>query len=337
MRPARNFGLAVIATAGAVSVPFLGWLPLALAASACSVFLVVDRRVRRSDRPEVAVLVGILLATVAVGVGIAGSGGPASPILPLMIAPVLGSAAVLGARGASLTLGVSAAAVVLATVAVDPSAFAARPALTLMSLTALFLSGLMAAGLLRAEVRHRESAVLDPLTGLLNRLSLPDRFAEIRQQAILNSGTVAVVLCDLDRFKSINDAHGHQVGDAVLRDAAYEMRRSLRSFELMYRVGGEEFLVVLPGASLDEATAIAERMRAAVARQPLGGIEVTVSAGVSGAKGAAIDLKRLIDEADAGLYEAKRRGRNQVLVGDSRAPVEERHQSATSLVGASSS
>ena len=108
--------------------------------------------------------------------------------------------------------------------------------------------------------------MLDPLTGLLNRASLDSRAAEIEQQARLTDSAVALVLLDLDRFKRVNDEYGHERGDAVLRDAAYEIRKSLRSFELVYRIGGEEFLLLLPGADLDAGLEIAERVRIAVAQ-----------------------------------------------------------------------
>src|SRR4029450_4949367 len=94
-----------------------------------------------------------------------------------------------------------------------------------------------------------------------NRASLDARVLEIEEQAHLTGGAVSVILLDLDSFKQVNDTHGHKRGDAVLRDAAYEIRKSLRSFELVYRIGGEEFLVLLPGVDLSEALEIAERVR----------------------------------------------------------------------------
>ena len=104
-----------------------------------------------------------------------------------------------------------------------------------------------------AELHHRDEAILDPLTGLLNRHALAPRFLEISHQARLTGQPVCMVLCDVDGFKQINDEHGHDRGDAVLRDIAYELRKRLRSFELVYRLGGEEFLTVLPGIGLRAA------------------------------------------------------------------------------------
>ena len=107
--------------------------------------------------------------------------------------------------------------------------------------------------LLNAELRWRRDAVLDPLTGLLNRQGLPGRFREVAEQARLTDAPVSLVMCDLDGFKGLNDEHGHACGDAVLKDVAYVLRKELRSFELLYRIGGEELLLMLPGAGLERA------------------------------------------------------------------------------------
>ena len=161
--------------------------------------------------------------------------------------------------------------------------------------------------------------MLDPLTGLLNRATLAQRFEEVRQQAALVQVPVAFVLFDLDRFKDVNDTHGHEAGDAVLRDVAYEMRKALRSFELAYRVGGEELLLILPGTDEAEAAALAERVRRRIAASRPGGISVTISAGVSAGIGEDVSYERLFEQADARLYEAKDGGRDRVVP----APVEQ--------------
>ena len=96
-----------------------------------------------------------------------------------------------------------------------------------------------------AELEYRTTAVLDPLTGLLNRQGLQRRFDELAEQARLSGAPISLLVCDVDHFKLINDSHGHAVGDAVLRDLAYQLRKQLRSFELIYRIGGEEFLAPL--------------------------------------------------------------------------------------------
>jgi diguanylate cyclase (GGDEF)-like protein len=165
-----------------------------------------------------------------------------------------------------------------------------------------------------AEVEQRGEAVLDHLTGLLNRTSLQRRFEELAEQAALTDEPISLILLDIDRFKAINDEQGHARGDAVLRDVAYEVRKQLRSFELVYRLGGEEFMVVLPGTELGEATTVAERLRTALEEALPGGLAVTASFGVAGAIGAAARFDELFAAADTSLYRAKAGGRNRVEV-----------------------
>ena len=144
---------------------------------------------------------------------------------------------------------------------------------------------------------------------------------EVRQAG--RSGNALAVLClDLDHFKTVNDRWGHEAGDQVLREAAAAVHGSVRSGDIVGRVGGEEFLVVLPGASLAEAQALAERVRAAVAarrtqlRQADGGAvlhEQTVSIGVAELTDDMVGARDLLAAGDARLYAAKQGGRNRVV------------------------
>jgi diguanylate cyclase (GGDEF)-like protein len=127
---------------------------------------------------------------------------------------------------------------------------------------------------------------------------------------------VGFLVVDLDRFKRINDEHGHAVGDAVLERLAYVMRNSLRAFDLVYRLGGEEFVVVLPGVTLEKAAEIAERLRDAAERARPHGLDVTMSIGVAAAAGCELDFDDLYARADAALYAAKECGRNRVQAWD---------------------
>jgi diguanylate cyclase (GGDEF)-like protein len=166
--------------------------------------------------------------------------------------------------------------------------------------------------LLNAETRWRREAVLDPLTGLLNRQGLARRFRELAEQARLTDQPVSLVAVDLDDFKRINDAHGHAKGDIVLKDVAYALRKTLRSFELLYRLGGEELLLILPGTELSVGCEIAERARRAIEATEPGGLHVTASFGVSCASGDGIEFAPMFEAADRSLYAAKRAGRNLV-------------------------
>ncbi|HEU0023042.1 MAG TPA: GGDEF domain-containing protein, partial [Thermoleophilaceae bacterium] len=127
-----------------------------------------------------------------------------------------------------------------------------------------------------------------------------------------------VLLIDLDRFKEVNDSCGHATGDAVLKEVAYEMRKELRAFDLAYRLGGEEFLVVLPGADSGQAERLAERLREILAASTFSGDQqITMSFGISAsARGERFDYQRVFGEADMALFEAKRSGRDRVCMAD---------------------
>jgi diguanylate cyclase (GGDEF)-like protein len=200
-----------------------------------------------------------------------------------------------------------------ATLAVDPSGTVAHPAQLVVSVALMVSITAVVAALSDAEVEKRSESVLDPLTGLLNRAALTRRFGELEQQARLTGAAVSVLVCDVDHFKRVNDGHGHERGDAVLRDIAYAMRKQLRSFELIYRFGGEEFVLVLPGAVEPDARVLAERLRRALRDYRPGGLVVTVSIGVATASGEDVRFGPLFRDADRALYVAKERGRDRVV------------------------
>lgn len=163
-----------------------------------------------------------------------------------------------------------------------------------------------------------EEAATDPLTGVLNRRALDRLLARETDRCALQGGIVSVLALDLDHFKAINDAHGHAVGDEALRAFARRLRSPLRQTDAVARPGGEEFIVLLPGAALPKALEIAERLRAAVAEEPLverPRVAVTVSIGVAtyraGDRGA-----DLLGRADAAAYAAKRAGRDRVVCAE---------------------
>jgi diguanylate cyclase (GGDEF)-like protein len=151
----------------------------------------------------------------------------------------------------------------------------------------------------------------DPLTGLYNRRAL--EHALIPRWTDRDCG--AVIVLDLDHFKSVNDNHGHKMGDAILESFAGLIRANIRADDRAARYGGEEFVVLVQGAMAREAEAVAARIRAATERYIFpGGIRMTVSAGVAAAGPPA--WVKLFEAADAALYEAKRSGRNRIAVSD---------------------
>jgi diguanylate cyclase (GGDEF)-like protein len=170
----------------------------------------------------------------------------------------------------------------------------------------------------RTELRHRTAAMVDPLTGIANRRSFLQDAAQLAKRHIANPRPVAVLLIDLDHFKSINDRFGHALGDRVLEIFTESARHSVRASDLFGRLGGEEFAAVLCDTSCDKAVAVAERIRESFARATL---EVdsrlvcaTVSIGLVHCQEVALDMAALLAQADQALYIAKERGRNRVEV-----------------------
>ena len=166
------------------------------------------------------------------------------------------------------------------------------------------------------RVRAERLAHLDPLTGVNNRRAFYDKTGALWSNTIRHQHDASVMLIDIDRFKQINDAHGHAHGDAVLQATVGILRQSVRQGDVLARWGGEEFIVFMPETSLHEAMVLAERLREAIAvmRVPCetGETAVTASVGVAQKEDAHGTLDALIATADECLYQAKQQGRNRV-------------------------
>jgi diguanylate cyclase (GGDEF)-like protein len=303
-----------LAIAFVIGIPWVGWLPFIPLAAAVLGYRALRPWIRTSARPEYVVAATVINAQVLIGVSIALTGGPQSPAIAVILLPLVTLPARFSTRGVHVGLAITVAVLLAATAGADPAGFADDPTFTLIGVAAAGGLTAFAQFLMNAEMHQRSESALDPLTGLLNRTSLPARFAEIAEQAALADDPVCVVVCDLDGFKAINDEHGHDRGDCVLKDAALLLRKQLRSFELIYRLGGEEFLLVLPGLTLAEGRDVAERARTAFEEERPGGLAVTASLGVAAARGEDVAYQPLFRAADAALYEAKRSGRNRVVV-----------------------
>jgi two-component system cell cycle response regulator len=163
-----------------------------------------------------------------------------------------------------------------------------------------------------------ERAIKDALTGLFNRHYMESHLRGAVERARQSGTPVSVLAVDIDAFKAINDAFGHPTGDSVLREVAQRLRRSIRSADFPCRMGGEEFIVVMPDTGLERARQVGERVRAGVAAEPFsggpgGGFTVTASVGVATLEARDDDLDALVNRADQALYAAKRQGRNRVV------------------------
>ncbi len=173
--------------------------------------------------------------------------------------------------------------------------------------------------ILRQRVdRGLELSVIDQLTGLHNRRYMMNQLQQLMQRSVRSSGSLSVMMIDIDHFKVVNDTHGHQAGDEVLQELADRLRENVRPMDIICRNGGEEFVVVMPETPGESACIAGERIRQAVAARPfevLGGkqsLNLTVSAGVATLRGAEDTIADLLKRADDALYQAKSAGRNRV-------------------------
>jgi diguanylate cyclase (GGDEF)-like protein len=195
--------------------------------------------------------------------------------------------------------------------------------LTVLSFEALLFTIAIAFILLamakeRTELRHKTAALVDPLTGIANRRAFLEGGAQLARRVDANPRPAAVLVIDLDHFKSINDSFGHAIGDRVLQVFAETATSNVGPFDLVGRLGGEEFAAVLYDANREKALGTAERIRAAFAEvaadvdgRP---ICATVSIGVSLSQDGPLDVPALLALADQALYQAKERGRNRVEI-----------------------
>jgi two-component system cell cycle response regulator len=164
-----------------------------------------------------------------------------------------------------------------------------------------------------------EMAITDALTGLFNRRYMESHLATLVEQARARGKPLTVLVLDIDYFKSINDTHGHDAGDDVLREFALRIRKSIRGIDLACRYGGEEFVIVMPETDMAVATMVAERLRRRIATEPFAiqkgsrTIEVTISIGIAALGEHDEEAADVLKRADQALYRAKRDGRNRVV------------------------
>lgn len=178
----------------------------------------------------------------------------------------------------------------------------------------------MLADVRSAKARATHNAAHDELTGLYNRRSVHDQLAQLASRSRRSGAPLSVLLIDLDLFKRVNDSLGHDVGDTVLRTVAANMHATVRRGDVVARVGGEEFLVVLPDTGLDQAHVVAEKLRATLREVTLPGVSaVTASMGVTTLfDGDTVPV--MLRRADQAMYRAKAGGRDRVIYADRAEP-----------------
>jgi len=175
------------------------------------------------------------------------------------------------------------------------------------------------AALIRAQSALQFEAAHDRLTAIWNRGALLDLLKKETERSRRSQDSFGIIMADVDFFKKVNDTHGHLVGDSVLREVGRRLSSALRSYDSVGRYGGEEFLIIVPGCDALNLVVTAERLRRAIADQPIdtsaGPVPVTISLGLAAAQAGQSELsdhQELLRDADEALYAAKARGRNRV-------------------------
>jgi diguanylate cyclase (GGDEF)-like protein len=314
LRPFRRMSFVTLALALLLSGHWVGWWTLIPLVVAVVGFQLVDRQLATAPQPEITIAGAWLISELAIAGSIALTGGPKSPALAWLVIPLVTLPARFNSRAVAVGAGVVSVLLLATTFGVDAGYIVDHPDSIIMPIGLLVSVALLSSALMKSDLEHRSSSVIDPLTGMLNRNALQTRVGELAQQAAILREPVALIVGDLDNFKAINDGHGHAAGDAVLKDVAYRMRKSLRAYDLAYRLGGEEFLVVLPGAASDQALEVAEALRRSISDDPIAGLLVTISFGVSSSAPGEFEYDDVFAQADLALYRSKQEGRNRVRV-----------------------
>ncbi|MBJ7328567.1 MAG: diguanylate cyclase [Solirubrobacteraceae bacterium] len=305
----RTVGFAALALLALRLVPEHGWWGAVLVGLGFVVAASTRPFLQRAVRPERYIVAVAIINQSLMAVSIGVTGGTDSPLLFWVLLVVVALPSRVAPRAVWAGCAMTVVLVLIGIAIDDPAAIIADPrALSVVALTVGVTAFLLP--LMRAEDDYRHAAGVDPLTGVLNRRSLDQRLA-VRLDADVDTW---LVMCDIDHFKQINDGHGHDVGDRVLQDLAGLLQDEVRPQDEVFRLGGEEFLILLADADRDVALAVAERARARVESTRAAGVSVTASFGVCAAVADA-DFTSAMAGADAALYEAKRSGRNRVVCG----------------------
>jgi diguanylate cyclase (GGDEF)-like protein len=310
--PAHQRVLALIALLLAPTIPFDSpFAPIPLVAAVIG-YAWAQHNATRFERPELLIAGGLLFGQLMLITAVTVDDRQHTVGLAILVWPLVAAGGRFASRVVWTFTAFTIALMLAASLAVDGDVVLHDPILITLPIATVLAVVMMSAVIRESDAQHRSAAILDGLTGMLNRTALAARTHEIAHQATVTGHPVAVVVADVDHFKAVNDTHGHAAGDHVLRDLAYVMRKELRAFDLAYRVGGEEFALVLPGADEPTAAALAERLRAAIASEPIATLPITMSFGVAASPPGAFNWDEAYARADAALYRAKQDGRDAV-------------------------
>jgi diguanylate cyclase (GGDEF)-like protein len=248
-------------------------------------------------------------------------GGMSSPLLILLFLPLIFGTLMFTPRAAGIC-GVAAVASLVFVALIDRNV-ASSPGRSFLLFAALAGASLLtvAAAINRTHIEEHEAqlqaaladlAAIDELTGCAVRRLLRQRMEEEITRAVRSRNPLSLVMIDVDEFKSVNDTYGHVVGDHVLASLGAVLRQSVRTFDLVSRIGGDEFALLLPDTDLPSAVAVAERIRNDLPTAVE--VPVTLSIGVGGLDRSTPSAERLLDDADFALYQVKRAGRNAIAI-----------------------
>jgi diguanylate cyclase (GGDEF)-like protein len=316
VRPVRRRAFVILAAAIAFAAPWVGWWPLLFLIPSLAFFAAADHLLPRVARPELVMFAAWVGSEVTIAGAISLEGGTRVVALSWLAIPVITLSSRFSMRGVVAGVAIALGLLVAVCFSTETHVVLESPQILVAPFALIMCVAVLSTPLMRSDIQHRSDAVIDQLTGMLNRKALGARTHELAQQSEVTGEPVGVIVGDLDHFKRVNDTHGHSIGDVVLQDVAYLLRKQLRAFDLAYRLGGEEFLILVPGSDIEHTAELAERLREAVAADLVGGgLEVTMSVGVgASAQGERFDYDAVFAEADAALYEAKRSGRDRVCV-----------------------
>ncbi len=294
-----------------------GPLVLVFVAGLLAGFCAVGPWMSRTNRPELPLL-AVLLWSHAMLIGmLAVAERFQLDALGLLILPAAAACVLFPSMLATAYVGLTVGLLVCSAFVIDPARVSEAPPILILPIGALLTITLPAIMVRRLELRSRDSAMVDPLTGALNRVALELRLSEISDQRTTGlSLRLGVLMIDLDHFKAINDGYGHAAGDEVLAGAVRRIRGVVGPLTPIYRAGGEEFVLLLAGADADASASVAEDLCSAIRERPIADRSLTVSIGVASSLLDAAAPRDLVNAADGALYAAKRAGRDRVSQTD---------------------
>ncbi len=280
------------------------WLP-ALAA-VCTTQTMLRTLGTRGIAPELTALAGFLLGATWLAAAGALNGGASSPFLVWLLFGLVAAPVGLSHRAYGLVCGWTMTC--LAAACLAGAETGGEPLLALVTICLLIVVIPLGIRAIDLDIAQRQALWRDPLTGALNRAALERRHAAATQ----DGNHACFIVFDLDHFKQVNDLRGHPFGDRALQHAATIAASVVRDGDSLFRLGGEEFAILLPAASRQDALHVAERARQAIRNTTIDGVKITASFGVAEAADG-VSLPDLYDLADQALYRAKHSGRDQVV------------------------